>query len=424
MGKIYIRAGMSPLEPIGIGEAIQKDTFGLNTGNLIYQYSVFRTLMRADTRFDARFIQAVCDAPGGVERLNEECDLAIIPLANAFRPGFKLKPLTDMIRRLKIPCVVVGCGLQAQRPEEIREGFPFDADVRDFVNAALEKSALLGLRGEYTAAYFQHLGYAPERHFTVIGCPSLFLNGPRMPRPATPAIDGSTRFNLNTREIQNPALNELIARTEAEYPDYHLTLQKRRELATLAYGLHSNVTSPQRDSTGFYPFDRKHRDVRNGRAIGFTEARSWFDYMKGVDYSFGSRIHGNIAAVVNGVPAFVFTSDTRTEELCRYANIPHMPIDGLRGGEDIREIFEKADFEAVCRDHRRRFDHFVDFLNRNGVPHIYRETPDPETVPFDEAMKRVPAGGVVRRGCLSAPEVALRLMKHYRVALRWKLFRK
>ena len=80
-----MRAGMSPLEPIPIGRAVWNNAFGENSGNLIYQYSVFRALMREDTEFVARDFTSVYDAPGGVERLNETCDCAVFTLANAFR---------------------------------------------------------------------------------------------------------------------------------------------------------------------------------------------------------------------------------------------------------------------------------------------------------------------------------------------------
>lgn len=421
MKKIYIRAGMDPLKPVPVGEAVQRDMFGVNAGNLVFQYSVFRTLMLRGTEFDARLITPVYNAPGGVEALNESCDCAVFPLANALRAGFNLKPITDMIRRLKIPCVVIGCGLQADSPEQIKEGFPFDDDARAFFDAVLDRSALIGLRGEFTAEYLKRLGYAPERHFRVIGCPSMYMNGARMPEPRLAPLDGGTRFSINTRPVQNPALNELISKTESQYPDYHLVLQMQRELAMLAYGIRNASSNEGRDRTGFYPFDSGHRDVRSGRAIGFTEARAWFDYMKGIDYSFGSRVHGNISAVINGVPAFVFTSDTRTEELCRYANIAHMPIGDLRPGTDIRDLLEKADLKAVCRGYGQRFERFVDFLNQNGLDHIYRDTLTPESVPFDEAVRRLPAGGRVYRGCLPAGEAARRWLTHYRKAIRRKL---
>lgn len=409
--RIYIRAGMSPLEPVSVGDAVQKNMFGANTGNLIFQYSVFRTLMCRDTEFDARLIMPVYNAPGGVEALDEACDCAVFPLANAFRMGFDLKPMTDMIRRLSIPCMVIGCGVQAADIDEIRRGFPFDEDVKAFVNAVLDKSALIGVRGELTGYYLESLGYVPERHFSVIGCPSMFLHGDRMPAPRVTDIDAGTRFSINTRPVQTVEMNNLIARTEARYPKYHLALQMQRELAMLAYGTGNGIQSENRDKTGYYPFNSRHRDVRGGKVVGFTQARAWFDYMKGIDYSFGSRIHGNMAAVLSGVPAFVFCSDTRTEELCRYGRIPHMPINTLKPDTDIRDILEKADFAGVCRGYRERFDHFVDFLDRNGLEHIYKNGATPKAAPFDEALAKLPFSGAVKWGCLPRGEARRRWLQ-------------
>ena len=364
-----MRAGVSPLKPVSIGEAVYNE-------------------------------------PGGIEKLNETCDYAVFPLANAFRPDFNLKPMTEMIRRLKIPCVVIGCGLQAKSRDHIQKGFKFDDDVRAFINAVLDKSALVGLRGEFTAEYLKQLGYVPERHFTVIGCPSLFLHGAVLPEPRVTPIDENTRLSINTRKTQNPLLNDMIVDAEKRFPNFHLVMQIRRELAMIAFGTSNSVHEPGADTSGFYPFSPMRRDVREGRVVGFTEARTWFNYMKDIDYSFGSRIHGNITAVVNGVPSFVFTSDTRTEELCRWANINHMPLEQLTAPRNIRDILENTDFTSVLRGHRQRFDHYVDFLNKNGLPHIYENGANPERAPLDAALEKLPMGGYVKRGCVPFPEVA------------------
>ena len=98
MTRIYIRAGMSPLKPVSVGDAVQQDLFGFNTGNLVFQYSTFRTLMREDTDFDARWPKQVLGVPGGVEQLNETCDFAVFPMADAFRSDYNLRALADMIR--------------------------------------------------------------------------------------------------------------------------------------------------------------------------------------------------------------------------------------------------------------------------------------------------------------------------------------
>jgi len=424
MKMIYVRAGMTPLDAQPVDAVIRRNLFGFNSGNLLFQYSVFRTLMVDDTAFDARPTATVAGSPELIERMNAEYNCAVFPMANAFRDGFNLKKVSALIRSLKIPCVLVGCGLLAAGPEAIREGFPFDDDARKFVNAVLDKSAMLGLRGEYTAEYLKKLGYAPERHFTVIGCPSLFRNGPTLPAPNPAPITAATRFSINTLPVQRPELNGLIARTERQYPDFHLVLQEQRELAMVAFGTINPIRDAGRDQTGYYPFNHLHRDVRAGRVIGFTQARAWFEYMHTVDYSFGSRLHGNLAAVTCGTPAFVFTSDTRTEEICRYANIPHMPVSDLKPDADIRQLLEGADFGGVCRGYAERFNHYVDFLNRNGLDHIYAHPVPPEGVPFDRAEAALPADGLVRQGCLKPMKALDGRLDFYKRKLKKKLKRR
>ena len=421
MKRIYIRAGISPLDSVPIETAIERNMIKSNSGNLIYQYSVFRALMGEDTTFDARDFVDVCSQPGGVERVNETCDCAVLTLANAFRKDYPIGKLADMVKQLKIPCVVVGCGVQAANLAEIRDGLPFDGETRRFISAVLDKSAIVGLRGELTAEYLKGLGFVPERHFTVIGCPSFFLHGPNLPEPRLAPIDSNTRVSINTRPTQRPEMHALLARAERQFPNYHLVFQRIKELRMIAVGIPHRVPGPDRDHTGYYPFNQLHPDVRSGRVIGFTEARTWMDYMKDIDYSFGSRIHGNIAAVLSGVPAFVFTSDTRTEELCRFGNIPYMPFEALKGDVDIRAILEGADFRGVLRGHRQRFEHYVDFLNRNGLEHIWRGGDAPQDAPFDIAMRRVPMGGYVRYGCIGRGEAFRFRMRYYANRLRTML---
>lgn len=54
MRKILIRAGVSPLETPDIDDVLQRDLIGTNSGNLIYQYSVFRALMTEGTEYTSR----------------------------------------------------------------------------------------------------------------------------------------------------------------------------------------------------------------------------------------------------------------------------------------------------------------------------------------------------------------------------------
>ena len=305
-----------------------------------------------------------------------------------------MRQIAAFIRRMKIPCVVIGCGLQANTSAQIDAGFPFDAAAKELVSAVLEKSAMLGLRGELTAKYLQKLGFAPERHFTVTGCPSMFTRGLHLPAPRVGGLTEKSRISINTKLKQPRQINELMTRAIAAHPEYHLVSQMPDELALLRYGMPVIGNSlPGRDGNRFYPRTDMHSAVRTGRATAFLSARAWHEYMREKDFSFGSRIHGNIAAVLSGTPALVITTDTRTEELCRYHNIQFMPAAEVKSGMDIRDIYEKRDFGSVQRGHAERFAHFVDFLNANSLIHAYAEDPAVRETPFDRAVAQLPLSG-------------------------------
>ena len=56
--------------------------------------------------------------------VNSDCDGVLIPLANAFRPEYAsiLRLLTRFVRATKLPCWVIGVGMQARSEDELRAG--------------------------------------------------------------------------------------------------------------------------------------------------------------------------------------------------------------------------------------------------------------------------------------------------------------
>ena len=236
MHKILFHAGLSPLAQPSMKRVFMDNIFTNNSGNLLFQYGAYRTLMTDDAEITATFFDRQANqSPQSVERFNSEYACAVMPMANNFRGSYNLKPMTRFIRQLKIPCIVMGIGLQASDPSLIAQGFPFDDDVRDFVKAILDHSAILGLRGEMTADYLRKLGFIPERHFTVIGCPSMYSRGLNLPkaRPLSLGPDSSVSFGYR---IDQPAeMAELLNRGMAEFKNYHIVAQRREEIFMLRY---------------------------------------------------------------------------------------------------------------------------------------------------------------------------------------------
>lgn len=145
-----------------------------------------------------------------------------------------------------------------------------------------------------------------------------------------------------------------------------------------------------------YPWQLYSRICTSGHEAGFTDVRSWLKFLKDVDFSFGTRIHGNIAAVLAGTPAFIFVPDGRILELARYHQIPYMLAEDLKEDTDIFKIYENADFSSVKHGHAQRFEHYVSFLEHNGLSHIYMEKDRYGVNQFDKVMEGISLHGPLR----------------------------
>src|SRR5690625_880838 len=178
MKKILIRSGMSPLDTFDVPYIVDRNSIGGNVGNLIYAYSIYRALTTESTSVVPDYY-ATDPSQKRADEINEKYDCYVIPLADAFRPSFvpTLRRYTSLIKKLRIPVHVIGVGLRAPFEPNLDEGFPFDEDVKAFVSAVLERSSIIGLRGQITSDYLSRLGFREGIDHTVIGCPSMYAFG-------------------------------------------------------------------------------------------------------------------------------------------------------------------------------------------------------------------------------------------------------
>jgi hypothetical protein len=108
-------------------------------------------------------------------------------------------------------------------------------------------------------------------------------------------------------------------------------------------------------------FYRKHCKV-------FFSTEEWFSWIKDYDFSIGSRFHGNVAALLNGVPAVVLTHDSRTKELCEFASIPHVSVSDIQE-LNAQRLYEQANFELFEERYNTLYRNYTEFLDENDVPH-------------------------------------------------------
>lgn len=388
MRRILMRAQMSPFDNYGIETIVEKNTIGNNLGNLLFPHGIARNLMTEDTQIDTvRFTERF--TPAQIQEINEKYDMLVLPFANAFRISFikELKNVTEVVRKLKIPCVVIGAGFQANLDQELSNKELASA-VQKFVKAVLKKSDSIGLRGERTARYLKRLGFVEERDFTVIGCPSMFTFGKELPKISHKALTPSSRVSMNSKISLPGNFQKFMERSAAELPDHYYIPQVIEEISMMSSGVplpKKFAPKPPKD----FPADLTHHIYQEDRGITFTNVMSWLNFLKKLDFSFGSRIHGNIAAILAGIPAYVLVSDQRILELVEYHHIPHSMLSDITDKTSIFDLYEKTDFDSIYQGHEQRFLHYLDFLNRNGVSHIWDSNGEADHIWFDDKLAEI-----------------------------------
>lgn len=370
MPRLLVRSGKDPFTPVSAETTLTQDVFNSNSGNYLFQHSVWRALAvdGTDLVSSSTLSERRSPEPGDAARIDAEFDHLVVPMANAFRPEFErhLLHLTELIEQLTIPVTVVGIGSQAphgQGPESLESVAP---TVRRFVAAVLERSASIGVRGEFTRRHLAHLGFGDDV-VDVIGCPSLFLWGPdhRVERRVESlADDAALALNL-TPEV--PGIGAFATQQALRHPNLAYVGQDAHDLRLMLWGVpHPHVGDPT------VPVHLGHPLYQQDRMRLFLDTWSWYDDLAQRDFVYGTRFHGNVAGLLGGTPAVLLAHDSRTLELAEYHRMPFRVVsafDDVTAGLHPDELHAEADLDAFHAELPAGFARYTSFLERNGLTH-------------------------------------------------------
>ncbi|MFF3161540.1 polysaccharide pyruvyl transferase family protein [Streptomyces sp. NPDC003273] len=382
--RILLRSGKSPYDVFSVEQALHQDVIATNSGNLIFQDAAHKILETPDTEV---FSNGGRTEVAAAARINAEYDAFVVPLANAFRPSFEvaLQRLTRLISKLRIPVVVLGVGAQTGVGYDAARLKRIEPTVRDFCSAVLERSASIGVRGEFTEQYLRDMGF---KDIEVIGCPSLFMHGRELDvRKRTDGLTAESRIAINGSHsaVGKQGLGRVISRTHERYPNLRFIGQNLSDARQLHW---RDLSDPVASRVTAMPTHPDHPMYREDKVRVYVDPITWIDELRPFDFSFGSRIHGNIAALLAGTPATVLCGDSRTLELCRYFEIPHQLLEKV--GKDLEatdpaRLYEQADFSGLVGNHAERFDRFTAFLDKNGLQNTF--THGDGGAAFDKRMR-------------------------------------
>lgn len=406
--RILMRAQLQHDKSFSPHDVLLKNLMGGNIGNWLYQFSLFRALMIDENTVIDIFNPTKEKVDNDfIEKVNSEYDVFVLPLANAFKMSFidEMKALTKLLKGLTIPCVVPGIGIQAKTGVNFADEYKYIEESKEFIKAILDKSTVIGVRGEATGEFFKALGFREEEDFTVIGCPSLYAFGLYLPEVKPLNYSEKSKLLFSSKvEHENKNVAAILKSLAKQHPNYYYAPQRLQDMLTCFYGNDYRISSAQKPKNRFFDAEK---------AVIFTSPYRWIDFAhQNIDFSVGTRLHGNVAAVLGGVPSFIMATDQRVSELASYHNIACVPVSSVTPDTRLTDIIEKYDFTLVHKGHEERFNHFVDFLEKNNIRTVYSDNRSAEKVYFDSVIDSLDfSNDVFSFGAVPAEEKLARVQK-------------
>ncbi len=282
--------------------------------------------------------------------------------------------VVPLLRSLKGPVVAIGVGAQAGKykklevPKGTVEAWKIIAD----------KCETIGVRGFYSAEIFNDLGIKNVR---VIGCPSFYrsLRPSITIKPINPA-NARIGLTLNKYLSEDYASNatktnrmqRALIDAVAKRPESMFYSQGEREetLAILCSGQEKQdnikIILSKFGLTGHTAAE----SMLNNRMRAFFDIDEWASDAAGnVDVMVGFRLHGNVVALHQGIPAIFFTYDSRIRELASLFAVPSVEIEDYLP-INLDRLLETADFSKMEQVYRRNYAEYHRFLTENKLDHV------------------------------------------------------
>lgn len=342
---------------------------GGNVGNKLFNQAIEKYISNDYTQYDYIYYDEIHFIPivGNVnfDEINENYNLVIMPQANIFCDSLFHKKLLNMwtagISNFKIPVYVLGVGIQVRSPDEIiRLSKNIETESKNFIDAVYKSGGEFSLRGYYTKEFFRLQGFNDA---VVTGCPSFYQKGRQLSISNDKVEKSDLRIALNGRRCQfyNHNFKKIINEIETSY------YLDQDEFLNQLYNkfFFDSVKFPKRKGVlraiPLYALKMIHEK----RFFLFYDLVTRFSFFKekGINFSYGSRIHGNIMAMLNGIPAYVVTEDLRTRELAEFFHIPYSP----NVSKDIYETYLRSDYSAFNAAFPGLYDNFEKFLLDHNI---------------------------------------------------------
>lgn len=343
-----------------LGEDISQKMsyYGSNVGNML-----FLEAMKEQLDYEREL------SPGPQRGKSLDSCSMVLPSSNFIIRGDSLfiERLQQLLDTTKGLVTVAGLGAQSNSKDDtpgklVSQLKPYKIK---FFKELAERAVSIGVRGEFTAACLEKMGIY---NYRIIGCPSAYryLDGKFSIKE--PSKERCV-FNVTT---MNPMESKIISLGMLEKAQW--IMQMMTELPLVAFE-NKNMT----DKEFLYSFpeigiskEKLTEYMRSNAHIFFTY-KDWSAFLQenNFTFSFGSRFHGNMCALRNGVPALWITHDSRTSELVNTLHLPSIDYSTLNDVKSVEELLQYCNYEDFKNKYSKLTENYVQFLNENHLSHKF-----------------------------------------------------
>lgn len=301
------------------GAKAELSQVGGNTGNLVFVEGLKRNV-----DFD---YESFLTLEWKKDFLGRENVRAIMPAANFLSKETKwIENLVPILESTDMSFTLAGLGAQAKLNETPNDVVSkLSTGQKRFFSLVGERARTIGVRGEFTAECLDLLGI---KNVDIIGCPSFYSCEGHYPLIKKASLD-KVMCTKSGKDIKIHEISEMVNATVI-----------------------SQVNGD--DKCGckniFYDFDEWNKFIQKN---DFT-------------FSFGTRFHGNMMALNNGVPTLWIVHDWRTLELAQYLKLPY--INYYQEFQNItkpEQLLDYCDYGELYKSYADLYKNYREFIGRN-----------------------------------------------------------
>jgi hypothetical protein len=301
-------------------------------------------------QFNADYIEDFSD----IEMLKNKYDTCIMSLATHANGGRDISRFTELVEKLQMKTIVISLGAK----DFVREftDYELHPSIKRLLSIASEDGKLIGVRGPYTASILLRNGF---KNVVSIGCPTVFWNL-------------KNDFLIRTKEkYENPLVVYHQSTLDINYDlikDIDWLGQDFLDQAMFTDTLKNDTRLMNMQNTFYNNLEMKDEILINldKHGIFHFSFEAWFEEILNRDFVFGPRLHGCIAALIQGIPAVLLVRDLRVKEMVEMFKFPSIDYSELYN-KDFEDIKKLAQYDEFQETYGVRYKNYLAFLKENKI---------------------------------------------------------